>query len=203
MSTLALVILDGTCFSAKSFVLVRLLDLCFGHYSFPSCCATFGHISNIGSPFVYFFTALVFPLSPGNEGRFEVFGGSTCSLDIVVYPVMNFIFWLWGQNKWSDRYFTIWYWGVLPVRSNMDLVYSMWKGGSLWFPVKSTSEAICPSCLLSDMSNFSFQTFCSGLEWCIAELCPVPSNTQQTAHDSPHHGPLCQNLLHHDLIEQP
>jgi hypothetical protein len=61
---LALVILDGTCFSAKSFVLARLLDLCFGHYSFPSCCATFGHISYIGSPFVYFFTALVFPLSP-------------------------------------------------------------------------------------------------------------------------------------------
>lgn len=34
------------------------------------------------------------------------------------------------------------------VRSNMGLVYSMWKGGTLWFPVKSTSEAICPSCLL-------------------------------------------------------
>lgn len=143
---LALVILDGTCFSAKSFVLARLLYLCFGHYSFPSCCATFGHISYIGSPFVYFFTAVVFPLSPGTEG--PLWGIRRGSLDIVVYPVMNFIFWLWGQNKRSDRSFTIWYWGVLPVRSNMGLVYSMWKGGSLWFPVKSTSEAICPSCLL-------------------------------------------------------
>jgi hypothetical protein len=72
---LALVILDGTCFSAKSFVLARLLDLCFGHYSFPSCHFRAYIIYRESFRVLLYCVGLSsIPLVP--KGRFEVFGGA-------------------------------------------------------------------------------------------------------------------------------